>query len=460
MTCFVFLGNPGCGKSTLIKSLCKQAHNRDKIRNGNSDGGGLTKNWQYYEDDGHTYIDTPGMAEMDLRDGTLRTNESQTQKNMNQIRSALQYAANLRTKVKIIFVMRDNGVRFDAEDFALVIYILSRLKPEMGSKIRENTYSIFFNQIPCKEVIDLYEEKVHSLKNRAAFRAGCRDAEINMTNQFFYQLSDFTIAGRDGLVLTGDRLFELRKTLQQMPICDISDCAELRVQQYEKTAEKCRNRECFPASATCDYMSNDGIKSKKILSDLNYGDLVKTFVNKKVKYEPIIAFTSAQDDIEAEFIEFTFDNEKKMAITKLHMIMGSDRKTYFRAADVEIGQKMLSVKEDGFETEVVSVISIKNTVKKGLYGPVTLSGNIIINEIVESCYAEHRINLLGYQILSAHSQAHTYLLPYRIYVESLGGLKKLKNTSKHDHADMNGTHPYIYKMRKFFISKQIEKLMD
>lgn len=59
------IGNPGAGKSTLLTSLVR---GKFRFPAGISIATGLTKDLLEYEHEGTTYIDTPGLSDLKLRE--------------------------------------------------------------------------------------------------------------------------------------------------------------------------------------------------------------------------------------------------------------------------------------------------------------------------------------------------------------------------------------------------------
>lgn len=64
-TTHIFIGNPGSGKTTLVNCL---SNGHANFESGLSFGGGLTQKCQVWRSDtGLCYIDTPGLADENLR---------------------------------------------------------------------------------------------------------------------------------------------------------------------------------------------------------------------------------------------------------------------------------------------------------------------------------------------------------------------------------------------------------
>ena len=60
---FLFVGNPGVGKSTVLNGLLGEL----RFKSGFSAGRGLTADLQKEEANGNVYMDTPGLADVELR---------------------------------------------------------------------------------------------------------------------------------------------------------------------------------------------------------------------------------------------------------------------------------------------------------------------------------------------------------------------------------------------------------
>ncbi|KAF4039478.1 50S ribosome-binding GTPase [Phytophthora infestans] len=66
---WLFLGNPGTGKSTLINCLIGEA----KFEAGLSFGAGKTSFFQRFEHGNIVYMDTPGLADTELRETAAKS---------------------------------------------------------------------------------------------------------------------------------------------------------------------------------------------------------------------------------------------------------------------------------------------------------------------------------------------------------------------------------------------------
>lgn len=134
---WLFVGNPGVGKSTIVNSLLQ----KKVALSGLCPGKGFTKCFAAYEDipNKRTYIDTPGLAETDQARKELVAKE---------IEKALKQNA----KYKIFFVVQLNEARVRAEDVATINTIMNIIN------LPHKPFSIIVNKLEFDEKDLLREE--------------------------------------------------------------------------------------------------------------------------------------------------------------------------------------------------------------------------------------------------------------------------------------------------------------
>ncbi|KAJ0404440.1 hypothetical protein ATCC90586_003074 [Pythium insidiosum] len=119
---WIFLGNPGAGKSTLINCLI----GRQVFDSGTSHGQGLTIYHQQVQVDGIAYMDTPGLADVRIEEQAAE-----------QITMALKKSG----KYKLFFLVRLQAGRIISEDLATMERVLEAIKVE------ELNYSVVINNM-------------------------------------------------------------------------------------------------------------------------------------------------------------------------------------------------------------------------------------------------------------------------------------------------------------------------
>jgi hypothetical protein len=119
------------------------------------------------------------------------------------------------------------------------------------------------------------------------------------------------------------------------------------------------------------------------MKDLELGDKVLTG---KGSYEPVYTFGHRKPDFQMEFYQIHFDGATApLEMTGNHMVMAVDDKgrTQATRADLlQIGDRLFHVESQN----QVTVTDIQRAQKKGLYMPLTPSGEIVVNGVLASNY--------------------------------------------------------------------------
>src|ERR1700688_3908991 len=118
----LFVGNPGVGKSTLINSI----YGRNVAPSGLSAGVGMTKTFNSYEFNGRTYLDTPGLADAEIR-----------AKAAVEIEKALKQNGRYR----IFFVLTLEAGRIKPEDVIKIKTVMDAIR------IKDAKFNIIINKV-------------------------------------------------------------------------------------------------------------------------------------------------------------------------------------------------------------------------------------------------------------------------------------------------------------------------
>lgn len=134
----LFCGNPGVGKSALCNSIFQQ----NVFKSGVSVGQGLTREKQEYIYEDKKYIDTPGLADIKLREQAAKEIEKALKENNNY---------------KIIFVATLESGKIREADLVTINTVCNAIKTPFE-------YGIIFNKV-TKRVVDAIGENGENLKS-------------------------------------------------------------------------------------------------------------------------------------------------------------------------------------------------------------------------------------------------------------------------------------------------------
>ena len=140
---------------------------------------------------------------------------------------------------------------------------------------------------------------------------------------------------------------------------------------------------CYPGSATF----KDIHGRARRMDCLKVGDKVQVFTKQGISLEPVVTFIHRQPELMQEFLKITTLKKKFLQITEDHLLFVTKggQPSAIPARDVSIGDTVY-VRGDQGEVETDAVETIRFVYEKGAYGPVTLSGSILVNDVHTSCY--------------------------------------------------------------------------
>jgi hypothetical protein len=231
---------------------------------------------------------------------------------------------------------------------------------------------------------------------------------------------------------------------------DDNDCGDRSDERGCSSGSSSDDSSCFPASSTV--ILESGLRRK--LSDLNIGDSVQSVdVNGKLAISKIILDLDTLPDDIGDFLRIRTNTNQSITISPGHLIyrkQGNCEKVNKEeeiipqntfcddkmdnlmskntnendfssfdlvfASHVKIGDLVLAYNggQDIFPSEVISVELLH---LKGIYSPLTTQGNIIVDDIVASCYAD----------FDSHEIQHLMFAPFRWWHNTLEFFLSTKN---------------------------------
>lgn len=144
---FIFIGNPGVGKSTIINSLI----GKEVAQAGVSAATGMTRFFSAYEHAGKYYMDTPGLADVALREQAAK-----------EIEAALKKDG----LYKIFFMLTLEAGRVKPEDVTTINTVMDAIKiPDAG-------FNIIVNKLMPREKHHIFTDKVNMAAIYSQLNAG------------------------------------------------------------------------------------------------------------------------------------------------------------------------------------------------------------------------------------------------------------------------------------------------
>lgn len=182
---------------------------------------------------------------------------------------------------------------------------------------------------------------------------------------------------------------------------------------------------CFPKSATIQLQNGSSITMDK----LQIGDLVKT----KNGFSPIYMFIHYLPNVDSEFVHIN----NQLKISKNHFIAVNDKSNYIRSEKIKLGDVIFI---NGLPEKVTSKKDVTDT---GLYAPATLDGNLIVDNVLVSCYAtykgDHSFTLPFFgEILNGNTVVCMGHTPLRL----MNRFYSIMNSTKYNKPEQYGYHDY------------------
>lgn len=214
---------------------------------------------------------------------------------------------------------------------------------------------------------------------------------------------------------------EVKKQLRERQAKIIKQVNELNeaVRKVQDNIEN-RNGGCYPGSA----IFVDARGRRRQMESLQVGEEVQVIANNEITSEPVITFIHRQPGVFQQYLKITTFTKKILKITEDHLLFveKEGETSAIPARDVTIGDTVF-VSGDLGALERDAVQNISHVHEKGVYAPVTLSGTILVNDVLTSCY---------FDVLSHEWSNKAMGVARAVYHISPGMLQRLSSIGQKD----------------------------
>jgi len=184
-------------------------------------------------------------------------------------------------------------------------------------------------------------------------------------------------------------------------------CCENLSCGVSKTCENCFSPEAVVA----------GREGPIRMKDLRVGEEVWT----GKRFQPVYSFAHKHGNIPTNFLSLkTTASKAPLEVTGNHLLYVSGKADPVRAADIQVGDKLVGLNQD---TDVATVLQVKSIVRGGLYAPLTSDGMVVVNDVLASTY----VNYAPFNALSPYISyglqdryQHAAFFPYRMFCSLVG----------------------------------------
>ncbi|XP_047127386.1 uncharacterized protein LOC100206774 isoform X1 [Hydra vulgaris] len=175
------------------------------------------------------------------------------------------------------------------------------------------------------------------------------------------------------------------------------------------------NNSCFSGNGKVIVMKSYPVT--KLIKDINVGDKVLSFETKTKKfiYSTVYMLAHKNDTKKTIFLKISCKNGSFVTLSSKHLVY-TDCYKVKHADQIKIGDKIWTTSiDDSEKMNLCKVDSIKITKSVGFYAPLTMSGNIIVDGVLSSCYANVKdVSLPGFGRISGQVIAHFGTAPLRV----------------------------------------------
>ncbi|XP_065650044.1 uncharacterized protein LOC105843976 isoform X3 [Hydra vulgaris] len=175
------------------------------------------------------------------------------------------------------------------------------------------------------------------------------------------------------------------------------------------------NNTCFSGNGKIIVMKS--YPEIKLIKDINVGDKVLSFETKTKKfiYSTVYMLAHKNETKKTNFLKISCKSGNSVTLSPKHLVYTDSYKVK-HADQIKIGDGIWTTCANDLKTmNLCKVDTIEITESVGFYAPLTMSGNIIVDGILSSCYANVMdVSLPGFGRVSGQFIAHFGTAPLRI----------------------------------------------
>ena len=203
---------------------------------------------------------------------------------------------------------------------------------------------------------------------------------------------------------------------------------------------------CFPRNSAVHIKDVNGKIKEKQMSDLSIGDRVRACDTKsrRVIYSEVIMFAHRDPSVEhVSYLKIVLEDTSSIVLSSIvlssnHLIMSGEQMKATMARNIQVDHTLFTVNEEGIVSSK-KVVAVEEIIDSGVFCPITKEGNVVVDNILASCYASVNDQAFfhGLVKISAQNMAHLGLLPMRILHKFR--MKWVGQTTEKDEF----IHPYV-----------------
>jgi predicted GTPase len=215
-TKFIVIGNPGCGKSTLINCYVgEQLFTSGPSRNGS----GVTYQLdEMCSKDGRKFLDTPGLSDVQMRKAAAE---------------AIDKALQVGGVFKILFMVLETEGRWRSDDLTTMKLVIDATR----GQISKDKYAILVNKCDEEFLQDLEDDSDLKKDTLATLFNSCEDRKMPTTCHILFAPMVSAMKRKHNMLMKLDPSVE--KFLDALPVLNINkdEVDEVRHQEFEEMVE-------------------------------------------------------------------------------------------------------------------------------------------------------------------------------------------------------------------------------